>query len=150
MTGSDTLSGDPKMGLLNQVSWRGVSRFTPLTPEKSIPASRGSRLVRLAMCTWTSSKGKHSRTGKPSWPARETSLNLEGIRIIKRGDKLKVSLSLYILMEKNWTEGGGAGRSPRVCSPRRESHLHARGAQYRALGASSHRVAVPHSDHRAI
>ena len=95
------------MGLLNQVSWRGVSRFTPLTPEKSIPASRGSRLVRLAMCTWTNSKGKHSRTGKPSWPARETSLNLEGIRIVKRGDKLKVSLSLYILREKNWTEGGG-------------------------------------------
>ena len=39
-------------------------------------------------------------------------------------------------MQKNTTEGGGAGRA-RVTSPRRESHLHARGAQYRALGASS-------------
>ena len=35
MTGSDTLSGDPKMGLLNQVSWRGVSRFTPLIIPRS-------------------------------------------------------------------------------------------------------------------
>ena len=45
-------------------------------------------------------------------------------------------------MQKDTTEGGGAGRA-RVTSPRRESHLHARGAQYRALGAFSTAARCP-------